>query len=560
MGGFVSTTKDFPTTDNGSPKVHVVSKRRLSGRPAYGAFSAGVNTMNKMRTRSDFCLLKIFETEVVVTAFGLWARDEGASDAVKYLNFIRAVNDLKDDLLKNSYGAKEKRHKLMEVFTKYISYKEENERSANETTSGRANCSRIKMDSATMETITLGFESRAADENIFDLAYEKCYQVLKFDYMPRFLISDTFVKLEDGTRSRRGSSTKVVDMGAILNEALAVSSLLTYLKGKGDTNMISYTKLWVQISAYITSLSRDTKSYELEAKAGVIKMEIKKLVDEGVLRLPKGLEDPIRHKLGSSVAEAVQVSRDLMNYLADNLHTKIQKGFLKSKEFEAFIETAPPDFHLDSTIMHLATFKDDRQLQETKDDYLEELTASTDFSFVFRESLLSAYYRRYLRLTFCEENYFFAQEVRDLQNGEHNRLRAWMTATKSTPRVVEEDKKETNSDSDDLIERCVAIYDNYIVDGRKYEVNIPSKVKLAIGEKVKAGEFHKGMFHEAEVEMCRVLEFDSFDRFKKHYIYDHFKRAFFVKFSQRNFVVGDTVKGEVERFSSHRASSGKNLF
>ena len=126
-------------------------------------------------------------------------------------------------------------------------------------------------------------------------------------------------------------STKVVDMGAILNEALAVSSLLTYLKGKGDTNMISYTKLWVQISAYITSLSRDTKPYELEAKAGVIKMEIKKLVDEGVLRLPKGLEDPIRHKLGSSVAEAVQVSRDLMNYLADNLHTKIQKGFLKSK-------------------------------------------------------------------------------------------------------------------------------------------------------------------------------------------------------------------------------------
>ena len=61
------------------------------------------------------------------------------------------------------------------------------------------------MDSATMETITLGFESRAADKNIFDLAYEKCYQVLKFDYMPRFLISDMFLKLEAGTRSRRGS-------------------------------------------------------------------------------------------------------------------------------------------------------------------------------------------------------------------------------------------------------------------------------------------------------------------------------------------------------------------
>ncbi|GMH49721.1 hypothetical protein TL16_g00591 [Triparma laevis f. inornata] len=556
MGGFVSTTKEPPVTETGSPKVHVVNRRRFSGRPAHGAFSAGTSTMNKIRTRSDFCLLKIFESKAVIASFGLWAQDEGASDAVKYLNFIIAINDLKDDLTRNSYGAKNERLKLMEVFRKYIAYNEDaKERSASRANEKLSNCSRIKMDSATMETITLGFESRAADKNIFDLAYEKCYQVLKFDYMPRFLISDMFLKLEAGTRSRRGSSTKVVDMAAILNEALAVDALLTYLKGKSDSKMISYTKLWVQVSTYAMSLSSDAKQYELESKAGVIQLEIKKLVDEGILRIPKGLEDPIRQKLGASVAEAAQVSKDLMNYLADILHTNVQRGFLKSKEFDVFIETAPPDFHLDSTIMHLATFKDDRQLQETKDDYVQELKSNSDFAFVWKESILSAYYRRYLRLTFCEENFFFAQECRDLSNGEHNRLRSWMTVKKE----VEEDKKETNSVSDDLVDRCISIYENYIVEGRKYEINIPSKVKIAIGEKVKAGEFNKEMFHEAEVEMGRVLEFDSFDRFKKHYIYEHFKRAFFVKFSQRNFVVGDTVKGEVERFSSHRGNSAKNL-
>ena len=43
----------------------------------------------------------------------------------------------------------------------------------------------------------------------------------------------------------------------------------------------------------------------------------------------------------------------------------------------------------------------------------------------------------------------------------------------------------------------------------------------------------------------------SFDRFKKHYLFEHFKRSFFVKFSQRNFVVGNQVKSErfSERFS-----------
>jgi len=36
--------------------------------------------------------------------------------------------------------------------------------------------------------------------------------------MPRFLISDRFMKLENGTRERRGSSSNVIDMSSILSE------------------------------------------------------------------------------------------------------------------------------------------------------------------------------------------------------------------------------------------------------------------------------------------------------------------------------------------------------
>ena len=87
MGGFV--TKEPPTSENGDPKVHIVTKRRLSGRPAAGSFSAGPNTMQKMRTRSDFCLLKIFEEETVVKRFGFWAEGCNEEEAVKFLSFIR---------------------------------------------------------------------------------------------------------------------------------------------------------------------------------------------------------------------------------------------------------------------------------------------------------------------------------------------------------------------------------------------------------------------------------------------------------------------------------------
>lgn len=122
--------------------------------------------------------------------------------------------------------------------------------------------SRLIVDSATIETITQAFENKASDENVFDLAYEKCYQRLKFEFMPRFLISDSFTKLEDSTRERRGSSTKVVDMNAILNEPKALKTFENFLASKNNTNMIKHTNLWVATKNF-------TQLYE-KKKGGVV--------------------------------------------------------------------------------------------------------------------------------------------------------------------------------------------------------------------------------------------------------------------------------------------------
>ncbi len=156
MGGILSSG-NAPIADNEGPDVHVPRKRKMSGKPAVGSFSAGATTMNKMRTRSDFCLLKIFQEEVVKRAFDIWTTDEMCNDGSLYLKFITCVNEMKA-----APDTSSKRVKMMEIFTKFIS---------------QASKTKIPLDSATRETIVLGFENKVADENIFDLSYEKAYQV-----------------------------------------------------------------------------------------------------------------------------------------------------------------------------------------------------------------------------------------------------------------------------------------------------------------------------------------------------------------------------------------------
>ena len=142
---------------------------------------------------------------------------------------------------------------------------------------------------------------------------------------------------------------------------------------------------------------------------------------------------------------------NLLNFLTDILTTNVQTGFLKSKHYSRFSVNAPAEFLLDSTILTLSTFKDDRQLKETKENYLTELEAAMDFDNVLQDTLLSAYYRRYLRLCFCEENYFFVCEVHDLKVGDNGKVRGWMDAAM-------EDKKDDEGEMG-MEAKCLSIYE-----------------------------------------------------------------------------------------------------
>ena len=416
-------------------------------------------------------------------------------------------------------GIKAKRAKTMKVFNDFISAE---------------SSTRLAVDSATIETITQAFESRASDENVFDLAYEKCYQRLKFEFMPRFLISESFTKLEDRTRERRGSSTKVVDMNAILNEPKALKTFEKFLASKKNANMIEHTNLWIGTKRF-TELYEKKKAGHIQTKECLQELQVAikelqtkgatehqkgckqlsrhqftypalfspvaawTLQQDGSVRLPKGLESGVSNQFNAAPdGNTIMLCYKLMNFLADVLHTQVQRAFLKSSLFEDFQRHAPEDFVLDTVVMHLSTFKDDRRLKATKEDYVGEFNKALEFNHIFTESLLSAYYRRYLRLTFCEENYFFVQEVYDLKNNEPLKRRWWIDDARRLD--IDPDKHDT---SHILKLKCMSIYEHYIIDGRKYEINIPDKAKKEIKELVESGKV--GVVHNMAEEKFLVL-------------------------------------------------------
>ena len=200
------------------------------------------------------------------------------------------------------------------------------------------------------------------------------------------------------------------------------------------------------------------------------------------LRLPASLKvdlDLINSDMGKYLTPTCYTN--LQHFTADTLHEKVQRDFLKSTQYQVFLKDAPPDFTLDSTIMHLSDFKEDRQLKQTKDNYgaalqkdggltFESLIASTS------DTLVSQYYRRFLRAAFCEENWIFVMAINNFRL-EFNDL----------------DLSDA-ANSKWLEEEAIRLFEMFITVERTYEVNIPDKNKQEVKTKMDGKNYDAGMF------------------------------------------------------------------
>ncbi|GMH82151.1 hypothetical protein TrVE_jg12996 [Triparma verrucosa] len=498
------------------PAVHV-PKKGWTGKVVKGGFSAGPRTMEKIRTRSDFCLLKIVEQETVRKAFALWAHAENVKEGATYLDFVLDVNDMK-----NESNIGEQKMKLLNIFTTYIP---------------RSSKKSLLIDSATRKTIMLAFESFVYDSKVFDLAYEKAYQCLKFDHMPQFLISDSFMKLEQGTQVRRGSSSKVIELRSILSEPRANKALAEFLKENNKVQQILFMKMWENINDF--SLDYDKQDAEGQNKrAKNIWESCQKQV-----KLPSHLRaitnENVTGNVNTKIGPGKDCFDDLSNFLCDTLQSECQRPFLVSKHYNDFLGHASDEYKLDSVVMTLSEFKDDRQLKQTKEEYVNDLNLALKLENVLEDPLLSSYFRRFLRVSFCEENFLFFQDIQDL---------------KEQYFILEGAEEETKEAMRPILQGTAKkIFEKYIQPGAALQVNISASVKEDVNKEVERETIKPSIYDAAQREIFLQMRSGGFMEFKKHDLFNHFKQAHKRKFAQRNFAVGFKPKSnKISEFAHYK--------
>jgi len=143
-----------------------------------------------------------------------------------------------------------------------------------------------------------------------------------------------------------------------------------FLAGKKNSNMIDHINLWISIKKF-TTLYDEKKAEnhiqtsnclkELQDAIKSIQTTTWTLQQNGSVRLPKGLENGVSNQFSAAPDEnTILLCNKLMNFLADVLHTNVQKAFLKSSLFEEFQRHAPEDFVLDTGKSNLVDFTDMR--------------------------------------------------------------------------------------------------------------------------------------------------------------------------------------------------------
>ena len=125
---------------------------------------------------------------------------------------------------------------------------------------------------------------------------------------------------------------------------------------------------------------------------------------------------------------------------------------------------ASDEYKLDSVIMTLSDFKEDRQLKRTKEAYVADLSTAMRLENVLEDPLLSAYFRRFLRVSFQEENFLFFRDVQDMK------IQHFVKS--ATP-----DIELSMSLEDILAVSAEKIFTTYVKEGSMYQVNVSAEVR-----------------------------------------------------------------------------------
>lgn len=146
---------------------------------------------------------------------------------------------------------------------------------------------------------------------------------------------------------------------------------------------------------------------------------------------------------------------------------------------------------------------------------------------MIQDSTGLAFFKRFLRTQFAEENLFFWLEVAEFKAGHF--------AAPSTGTVL---MVAPGTSPTELMEmRARRLYEKYIVPGAKFEINLPSKIRQLVSDRIKDNAFELNMFDECQNEIYALLSMDTFKRFLEHPLFQVYRQTVMRKFPARHYSV-----------------------
>jgi hypothetical protein len=101
--------------------------------------------------------------------------------------------------------------------------------------------------------------------------------------------------------------------------------------------------------------------------------------------------------------------------------------------------------------------------------------------------------------------------------------------------------------------RAVLIYDKYLPSTAPCSINVSDRARSSATEQL-ASNPNLNMFDLCQLEVNNLMSGDAFPRFKKHTLFEHFRRAHFRRFAHKNMVVKAKHYKEDEREGVEQAA------
>lgn len=501
-----------------SASLSDIRERHMSTHPAVPAAA----TMAKIRSRSDASLESLIKEPTVRTAFLKFMRLEFTEEL---LEFWLATEDFE---VAKEHSKKMAQH-IYDTFLKDRKI--------------------LNLDSATLEQIenTIEKARTKVDSRVFQLAAEKCFQKMKFNHFPRFLLSKEFTNLtkkfdpedheyNESVSSSGGSMVSIknetekhiqtMELRFCLNRPSGREEFRNYVcsqtKYIPESNILDF---WIELEDY-----RRTKNNDYRKKRA--KLIAHRFLDKGspceVTKIDKDIKNDCLEKV--KVVDSMKDGQVLKNiFLAgqnSSLHA-LERTFKEFKEtlgYKRFMETIDQEDGIHSTIHDLESFKEDRKLQDTQVKQKELLNLS-NFENLLESNQAMSFFQRFLRLEFSEESILFYKEVNEYKTGN-------LLTPKYGSMIF---KTKDMSDKDVQTARAAKIVEKYIKVDSRFQVNIDDKERSRIIDRVEKELVTFDIFDAALTSVITFLKLDKFERFKKHKLFRLYQHCAFKRFSMRFF-------------------------